>query len=448
MPTSDSVIGFGGSPYLSLHTKNSALAISCDKNNFFFFCRLALTLFSFSISLINTTMMLDTLTQDLDMLKLIGDSNTQTSLLMVQDLPMKGRGYVATQDLAAGTLIHIASPLATVVSEEWRPETCMGCFRFSYPKRMKVKAVVDQDLVAWWQRSAMKKTTPKQQRAALGYVAFCTDQCKQNYLETIHDDTWYTWLTCMYRLEHYKPINTTINGSDDDLEDPKAFLDDDKALRMYLDKLWDQSAATPSDELDDSDRTICRFIVSCLVQHKTSGTDFDALWDMQDNELGHFRHHQGATTEIQHAMHLYHHIVSAMTSPMKSTSATDNVPVVLGPHDLTPGLFRAIYYREMANSFGLWEQSKDGSDTVTDDLELLGFGIYPSAVYFNHACEANAIKIRHGRAMHFYTKRAVAKGEEVCISYGNVDAPLEERRQRLLDHYHFVCACSRCLSEQ
>ncbi|SAM04390.1 hypothetical protein [Absidia glauca] len=390
-------------------------------------------------------MMLDTLTQDLDMLKLIGDSNTQTSLLKVQDLPMKGRGYVATQDLAAGTLIHIASPLATVVSEEWRPETCMGCFAFSYPKRMKVKTVVDQDLVAWWQRSVMKKSTVKKP-FSLGHVAFCTDQCKQNYLETTGDDAWYTWLTCMYRLEHYTPTKTTtMYGSDDDLEDPTTVLDDDKALRMYLDKLWDRAATTTStDDLDDSDRTMCRFIVSCLVQHKTSGTDFDALWDMQDNELGHIRHLQGSTTEIQHAMHLYQHIVSAMTSPIKSASAT--VPVVLGPHDLTPGLFRAIYYREMANSFGLWEQSKDG-DAVTDDLELLGFGIYPSAVYFNHACEANAIKIRHGRAMHFYTKRAVARGEEVCISYGNVDAPFQERRQRLLDHYHFVCACTRCLSE-
>ncbi|KAI8339481.1 hypothetical protein BC941DRAFT_420607 [Chlamydoabsidia padenii] len=398
--------------------------------------------------------MLDTLTEDLNTLKLIGNNDNLTPLLQVQDLPMKGRGYVATQDLAAGTLIHISKPLATVISEEWRPETCLGCFDFSYPKRMKIKALMDQEelqhLVQWWGQQQSVKPKKKKQvsmtRNLLGPMAFCTNQCKQTYLDKMEHEEWYIWLTCMYRLEHYQTTATTA-ATTSIMGDPEAILDNDQELRMYLDKLWDQASTTYiADELDDSDKTMCQFIVSCLVKHKLAESDFDELWNMQDNELAHFRHfyykQQSTIPEpIQHAMRLYQHIISAMTND-------SSIPVVLGPHDLTHGLFRAIYYREMANSFGLWEQQKNGTANVTDDLELLGFGIYPSAVYFNHSCCANATKIRRGRQMHFYTNQAITRGEEVCISYGDVDAPLDERRQRLLDHYYFVCACTRCRSEE
>ncbi|KAI8094830.1 uncharacterized protein B0P05DRAFT_439039, partial [Gilbertella persicaria] len=105
-------------------------------------------------------------------------------------------------------------------------------------------------------------------------------------------------------------------------------------------------------------------------------------------------------------------------------------------------LFRAIYFRERANSFGLWEMSPDG--TVTDDLELLGWGIYPSAVYFNHACDANVNKIREGRQLKFIANRTIQKGQEACISYGSVHDTVDIRRARLFEHYHFMCACTQC----
>ncbi|KAI8073705.1 hypothetical protein BDF21DRAFT_302151, partial [Thamnidium elegans] len=111
-------------------------------------------------------------------------------------------------------------------------------------------------------------------------------------------------------------------------------------------------------------------------------------------------------------------------------------------------LFRSIFFRERANSFGLWEMSNDevanASGGVSDDLELLGFGIYPSAVYFNHSCDANVIKVRDGRSMKFISRRMIDEGEEACISYGSVDDDVHNRRQRLLEHYHFLCQCIRC----
>ncbi|CAO3593910.1 unnamed protein product [Absidia cylindrospora] len=456
-------------------------------------------------------------------------------LLKVMDLPNRGRGYVATQDIEAGTLIHVSKPLAMVVNQEWMPETCMGCFDFSYPKRMKTKALATteetQALLQWWRQqqqqqqpvSKKKKKNNNNNTSTVGplcHVAFCTDQCKQDYLSTCANDEWCTWLTCMYRLENYNPqqlqnssSSTSNNKANDDLDDPATILHDDIALRIYLDKVWDLALGfhDTDDDFDDADRTMCKFIASCLVKHKMAATkdEFDALWTMQDNELGHFRHfyqqqqqqqHQDeqdritlspstssetATTTtsslsssistapssiissplnkistssskqsipapIQQTMQLYRHFISAMTQPMTFGTVTIP-PTTMFDLDLTSDFFRGIYYREMANSFGLWEQQQPSmamGDTVTDDLELLGFGIYPSAVYFNHSCQANVIKLRHESRMHFYTREQVRQGDEVCISYGNVDAPLIERQQRLLDHYYFTCACTRCRVEQ
>ncbi|KAI9358700.1 hypothetical protein BD770DRAFT_320528 [Pilaira anomala] len=115
-------------------------------------------------------------------------------------------------------------------------------------------------------------------------------------------------------------------------------------------------------------------------------------------------------------------------------------------------LFRSIYFRERSNSFGIWEKSNEleedhGDGVVSDDLELLGFGLYPSAVYFNHSCDANVMKVREGRQIQFISKRMLEEGEEACISYGSVHEDVYERRQRLLENYHFICQCTRCIQE-
>ncbi|KAI9319328.1 hypothetical protein BX666DRAFT_1830835, partial [Dichotomocladium elegans] len=105
---------------------------------------------------------------------------------------------------------------------------------------------------------------------------------------------------------------------------------------------------------------------------------------------------------------------------------------------------RAIYFRENANSFGLWEMPHGDNQGVTDDLELLGWGLYPSAVYFNHACDANITKTRDGRNMLFVANRDIEPGQEACIAYGSVEEPVLERQRRLLENYHFLCTCDRC----
>ncbi|KAJ1665464.1 hypothetical protein IW140_003433 [Coemansia sp. RSA 1813] len=129
---------------------------------------------------------------------------------------------------------------------------------------------------------------------------------------------------------------------------------------------------------------------------------------------------------------------------------------------LTHERFRAVYYREMANSFGIWENAGDDvallqyvSDSATEqhaqpkgaESEWLGFLIYSTAVYFNHSCAPNVRKIRKQRTMHFISCRDIAQDEELFITYGSVIEPGTERRNRLQEHFFFECTCDRCLAE-
>ncbi|CAO3651988.1 unnamed protein product [Cunninghamella blakesleeana] len=446
--------------------------------------------------------MIDTITKDINVLRLYGDKTSQsiidtttdTSYIKVQDIQNKGRGYVATQDIPKGTLIHVSDPLSTVVNQEWMPETCTQCFHFHYPKKLKIKAIQhDQelkDLLLWWEeQQQIEKDDLKKRRREEVYTK---DEIIQNEEEEFH-------------LHHDQ------NENNDDL------------LKNYLDQAWSLLPPTLSStstthhqekeennndyRLDNNDLTICKLIISCILKYHSEQqqlenqhdqhdhyehkhVSFNELWNIQDNEITYFKHHyqqqqqekeKGGNQKglkkkptkweelplfLQQHIQLYHYFESSIYIPIElfqySIPHLSSSSSHLLDKKKFKELFRSIYYREMANSFGLWEQSSSNdifkkednhpslelSTTVTDDLELLGFGIYPSAVYFNHSCDANILKLRHGDQMYFYSKKQILKNDELCISYGNVETPFLERRQRLFDHYHFLCQCQKCILEQ
>ena len=50
--------------------------------------------------------------------------------------------------------------------------------------------------------------------------------------------------------------------------------------------------------------------------------------------------------------------------------------------------------------------------------------------------------------MRFVTTKEIEVGEEVCISYGHVDAMSRvERQKELLEGWYFECRCSRYVAE-
>lgn len=368
-------------------------------------------------------------------------------MLEITRLPNKGRAYVATTDIPQDTLLCISEPLATTVSQEWTPETCMWCFHFSYPKKQKVKAVTEDQCKQW--------------NISMRYFKdffFCSDRCKQLCINSF-DHHWDTLLGIYYRIEleflHENNSLTIKKGSVSSI-DESIDIKDDHALSTWLSYAWD---CTTKDvdlykELDEVDKPMLRLIATCLVKQLQGSTQFESLFDIQDNELTYFRqlyqNHQLPIVQDNKETYL-----SILPQPLIDVMAlyctfiracrykNNHIPTLPHVHHT---IFRSIYFRERANSFGLWENGEQ--EEITDDLELLGYGIYPSAVYFNHSCDPNVLKKRDGRTFKFISKRYIRKGEEACISYGQVDDSVENRRSRLWEHYHFICQCSRCLKEQ
>ncbi|KAI4520273.1 SET domain-containing protein [Schizophyllum commune Loenen D] len=129
----------------------------------------------------------------------------------------------------------------------------------------------------------------------------------------------------------------------------------------------------------------------------------------------------------------------ARTSPERQNLAT--IPELL-PYLSTPTLLRAILARDHANAFGIFDMQEKG------ESEMLGWAVYVAGSYFNHDCAPNVRKIRRGRALQFVTMRDVALGEELCITYVDVQDTKASRAAQFAQHWNFVCGCARCRGEK
>ncbi|KAL1705597.1 hypothetical protein EV121DRAFT_290265 [Schizophyllum commune] len=127
---------------------------------------------------------------------------------------------------------------------------------------------------------------------------------------------------------------------------------------------------------------------------------------------------------------------SAIFSPLSKGAVPE-----LAPYLSTPHLLRAILARDHANAFGLFDMQDKG------ESEMLGWAVYVAGSYFNHDCAPNVRKIRRGRALQFVTTRDVAPGEELCISYVDVQDTKASRAAQFAQHWNFVCGCGRCRGE-
>ena len=73
--------------------------------------------------------------------------------------------------------------------------------------------------------------------------------------------------------------------------------------------------------------------------------------------------------------------------------------------------------------------------------------MYIPASLFNHACSPNCeIDAGHGW-LEVVTLRDVAEGEELSISYIDVNRPSSARQKYLQKFYKFDCKCPLCLEE-
>jgi hypothetical protein len=103
-------------------------------------------------------------------------------------------------------------------------------------------------------------------------------------------------------------------------------------------------------------------------------------------------------------------------------------------------------------------EDKEGDKSGDEDEDAYSFpncqGISLCSIQgtMNHSCRPNAEvfkrnKDRHGNTV-VYCRTPIKKGDEIFISYIELDEPLEERRDRLQLPYLFTCNCERCVEEE
>ena len=82
--------------------------------------------------------------------------------------------------------------------------------------------------------------------------------------------------------------------------------------------------------------------------------------------------------------------------------------------------------------------------TTTITGSSYAVAIYPHASYFNHSCSPNLAKWFQGSTLNLFALRDIEPGEELNITYVELDSSTDFRRKKLRDHYFFDCACARC----
>ena len=107
------------------------------------------------------------------------------------------------------------------------------------------------------------------------------------------------------------------------------------------------------------------------------------------------------------------------------------------------------------------KNSEQNSSNYGDDLDELfrpldGTAMYYTTCKMNHSCQPNIVARyapRRGWGRNFplliqcVAVADICEGEELCISYINSDARLEDRKE-LIKNYGFVCSCAKCVAEE
>ena len=79
-------------------------------------------------------------------------------------------------------------------------------------------------------------------------------------------------------------------------------------------------------------------------------------------------------------------------------------------------------------------------------------GIFPLTAMLNHSCDPNCVfSADPDGTLYVAVCRDVDEGDELCVAYIEMSGegePLEQRRERLRESFHFVCQCSRCQADE
>jgi SET and MYND domain-containing protein len=283
-----------------------------------------------------------------------------------------GRSFFATQPIAKGIqVLACEAPFAHVVYKDYRREICAQCFAYAASTSRSI-----DERRTWSIRSS---------REGAESVWFCTDDCRivweSGKIGPLLAEV--NAILAKAQVATRKKVKDKLHGCDS--PDPMIFPSgpDVQITQDYIDKAWAEaedlasfrarlSSYCSTMNLEDMELEIARFVASaivhryvfdhCLIDCSPSMiTTFDpwtVVLDLQSGELSNFR--------LRPYVLLAHLRVYAFLCHSLPKHLRVYVPTV-----------RALLARDTGNAFGIW----DGDDRD----EMLGWGVWVSASYFNHS---------------------------------------------------------------
>lgn len=361
----------------------------------------------------------------------------------VQDTKYGGKGCFSYNPITAGTTILVSkTPISTTIAKDFKKEVCNYCFHYNEGVNMKHKLGLDK---------------------FNQYLYFCSPDCVAAFeaLTEPKDIFLKTLLTLDLQYNNGLKKDEKEFEDSDLLDEKVSNLSEKELLELVSDK-WSQ-VDTWTDEINKMKPTKwgrlipkitepeyleIKYIIGVLYQmYKNDCND-----EPSDRKTNHYLSGLSAQESMRLEMSLFDHLQSNETLKIlkypimlqsyiniykyvKLTSPTQFQKFI------NPSNIRLIIGRNLTNAFGIW------SLNLTGNKEFFGFGVYPSASFFNHSCAPNLIKKRIGNELHFIALKDIDKDEELCIDYGNyLNEPVHIRRQQLKEWF-FDCGCSRCVKE-
>jgi hypothetical protein len=356
-------------------------------------------------------------------------------LFTIEDAPGAGRGVFASRDLAAGKTILVANDLSVhVLFREYRGEICHNCFAYGSGAKQPVKD-------------------------ANRGLAFCSEQC-QRLFALQSDELCMTARAAVEKLIRRRAPSSQHNdtpqgprptpeeiGSAWEMADIQTTLirggrlgapgrpnvpPPPPATKAALRGLQ-RALSTPV-----APDVISFLLAAVLANYNSyqiaaaSVVPWARLQDLENDPAPYL-----SARELDEYIASYLHLLATL-------------PVALLPF-VSGTILRATKSRETYNSFGIRSLDDEG-------VEFFGYGVWPSASYFNHSCGPNLVRRRDGRAWVFSAGRDIKAGEQLYISYVNGGTSelcsssggvvgWKDRAGLLKKTWGFDCVCQKCKQE-
>lgn len=356
-----------------------------------------------------------------------GGHSDNSPLFHVKDAPGAGRGVFAMRDLPRGTTVHVATDLAAhVLLREHRGEVCWQCFAYDRGNKLPV-------------------------RDARRGFAFCSRECETRLISSDYDDVCLEAWAAVEKLIKSRTTKRAVDARDQ--EDPMITNgshddDDSRPTPSHIDQAWtlaQQAAARILSARAGGATTTTRDQRKALQQALEGTPSPDVLAFHTHAVLTRYRAPaawdavltlEADARPYASARELRDHVAAYLQLAAALPAALPRRGLV------TPETFRAAKAHEVHNSFGIRSLGDEGA-------EFFGYGVWPSASYFNHSCDPNVYRRRVGRAWVFEARADVPAGQELHISYlggEEVNLDVADRRARLKRTWGFDCVCQRCAS--